>query len=223
MTVANRRRLEREQRRALILDAAQKVFDEHGLAAATMEQVAAAAELSKGSLYLHFRSKDELFMGLAADVLAEVRAVLAPIAADEALDGLTMFGNMATAYSEIAMSRPNTVRNSLIWHAGGDMVDTETDGFLSYRRGLEEVLQLFGSALLRGQKDGTIRPELDPLITMMQFWPSLAGAVVMTHNSEEMQRRLERAIEHSRLVPGLIDIFLRGIAICPDSAMESES
>jgi len=216
MSVAKRRRLEREQRRAHILEAAQQVFVEHGLAAATMEQVAAAAGLSKGTLYLYFHSKDELFMGLAVEILDAARAALEPIAADTAADGLSMFRTMATAYAGVAMSRPNTIRNALIWFASGDLVDTETEGFLAYRRRVDVIIGLLCGALERGKADGTIRRDLDPVLTMALFWPSLASAVVAANTTEELERRLERSFDPERLVPGIIDIFVRGIAACTE-------
>ncbi len=217
MSVAKRRRLEREQRRAHILEAAQKVFVEHGLAAATMEQVAAAAGLSKGTLYLYFHSKDELFMGLAAEILEAACSALEPIAEDVSVDGLIMFRRMATAYAQVAMTRPNTIRNALIWFASGDLVDTETEGFLAYRRRLDVIIGHLCGAFERGQRDGSIRSDLDPVLIMTLFWPSLASAVVTANTTEELERRLERTLDPSRLVPGIIDIFARGIATCRDT------
>jgi AcrR family transcriptional regulator len=53
-----------EARRAGILDAALAVFAERGYHGATMDEVAARAGLSKGSLYWHFESKREVFLAL---------------------------------------------------------------------------------------------------------------------------------------------------------------
>jgi AcrR family transcriptional regulator len=52
-------------RREEILDAATKVFSVRGFHAATLDNVAEAAEVSKGSLYLHFDSKESMIDGLA--------------------------------------------------------------------------------------------------------------------------------------------------------------
>lgn len=58
------RRLSAVQRRALIEDAAARSFAEHGYSATTVEQIVAAAGVSKPMLYRHFESKQELFMKL---------------------------------------------------------------------------------------------------------------------------------------------------------------
>lgn len=53
-----------EQRRADLLDIAQKVFLEKGFEAATINDILAAATLSKGGFYHHFKSKDDVLNAL---------------------------------------------------------------------------------------------------------------------------------------------------------------
>jgi TetR/AcrR family fatty acid metabolism transcriptional regulator len=47
-------------RRAQILDAARRVFARHGLDGATVDHIARAARVAKGTIYLYFKSKDEI-------------------------------------------------------------------------------------------------------------------------------------------------------------------
>ena len=54
-----RRRLPREVREQQMLDAAVEVFSEHGFHAASMEQIAERARVSKPLLYLYLGSKEE--------------------------------------------------------------------------------------------------------------------------------------------------------------------
>ena len=57
-------RLKAGERRALILEAAARVFGEHGFEATRMDDVAEEAGVAKGLLYKHFESKDALFEAL---------------------------------------------------------------------------------------------------------------------------------------------------------------
>jgi AcrR family transcriptional regulator len=50
--------------RDLLLKAAEQVFARVGYEAAQVEQIAEAAGFSKGALYAHFKSKEELFLAL---------------------------------------------------------------------------------------------------------------------------------------------------------------
>src|SRR3569833_1997540 len=54
-------RLDRDQRRELILDVAQEVFLEEGFANASMSVIAARLGGAKGTLYNYFKSKEDLF------------------------------------------------------------------------------------------------------------------------------------------------------------------
>jgi len=51
----------REQRRAMILNAALKVFSQKGINEATIENIAKEAEVGKGTVYEYFESKKSLF------------------------------------------------------------------------------------------------------------------------------------------------------------------
>ena len=61
----------KEERREQILSAAITCFAEKGYYEASMDDIAKAANLSKGSLYWHFKSKRELFQGLVERWLQE--------------------------------------------------------------------------------------------------------------------------------------------------------
>lgn len=69
MGIQERRERERERRRQQIMVAAKTVFSQKGFAKATMEDIARAAELSPGTLYLYFKNKDELNASLSLRIL----------------------------------------------------------------------------------------------------------------------------------------------------------
>ena len=60
-TLAQRHKIETRQ---LILDAAYQVFSEKGYGQATVDDIIAVCGVSKGALYHHFASKQELFRAL---------------------------------------------------------------------------------------------------------------------------------------------------------------
>lgn len=62
MQELSRREREKLSRRNEILQAARKVFSLKGYESATLDDIAAEAELSKGAIYLYFNSKADLFL-----------------------------------------------------------------------------------------------------------------------------------------------------------------
>jgi AcrR family transcriptional regulator len=55
-----------ERKRSAILDAARTVFSRQGYACAAVGDVAAEAGIAKGTLYLYFKSKEELYLAALA-------------------------------------------------------------------------------------------------------------------------------------------------------------
>ncbi len=69
MGIAERKEREKERRRQQIMLAAKRVFSAKGFNKSTMEDIAAEAELSPGTIYLYFKNKDELYASLTLRVL----------------------------------------------------------------------------------------------------------------------------------------------------------
>lgn len=72
VVAAGRRERERQQRREVILAAARKLFAERAYAAVRMADIAAAADLAKGTLYLYFADKDAIVVSLGRALLGRV-------------------------------------------------------------------------------------------------------------------------------------------------------
>jgi len=54
-----------EHTRSLLLDAAEDVFTEKGFAPATLDDIAHAAGYTKGAIYKHFTTKEDLFLAVS--------------------------------------------------------------------------------------------------------------------------------------------------------------
>jgi AcrR family transcriptional regulator len=59
--------LRTKETRARLLDAAEAVFVRDGYESAQLDAIAATAERSKGAVYTHFKSKEDLFLALFED------------------------------------------------------------------------------------------------------------------------------------------------------------
>lgn len=76
-----RRKTEPSARRQAILDAGLCVFADDGFAAAKLDDVAAKAGVAKGTIYLHFRDKQDLFEQIVHAAVAPVLAQLQNVTA----------------------------------------------------------------------------------------------------------------------------------------------
>jgi AcrR family transcriptional regulator len=79
-----------EHTRSLLLDAAEDVFAERGFTAATLDDIAHAAGYTKGAIYKHFTTKEDLFLAVSDrywrryfDNFAEVMSAAREVGAHE--------------------------------------------------------------------------------------------------------------------------------------------
>ena len=72
MTTRARREREKQERRRSILRAARETFFQNGFHHATVDSVAERAEVSKGTVYLYFESKESLLAHLLLDGLKDL-------------------------------------------------------------------------------------------------------------------------------------------------------
>ena len=149
-----------EQRRQAILDAALDVFAAEGFTAARLDDVAAKAGVAKGTIYLFFKDKEELFEQIVVAAISPVLARFEALAAvetmplEQVLDALFAFFQ-----SEIIATR----RRDVIW-----LVLTEGRRFpriaetyhrMVVSKGLGIIRRIAENAYRRGEisSDGLVR------------------------------------------------------------------
>ena len=90
MEKLTRREREKQSRRNEILQAAWKVFASKDYDAATLDDIATAAELSKGTLYLYFQNKADLFFATLEMGIEKFFSIIHEIISsiDDPIDGL---------------------------------------------------------------------------------------------------------------------------------------
>jgi len=112
MGIAERKAREKLIRHQQILDAAYEVFNHVGFHAATIDQIAERAEIAKGTIYIYFKSKEELYFSLLTrglDILItllnemETRKVPSERLLEETASTLFRFYKEHTSYFRIFM------------------------------------------------------------------------------------------------------------------------
>lgn len=220
ITVSRRER-EKKERRSAIIDAAERVFFRKGFEAATMDEVAAEAELSKGTLYLYFKSKDELFIALSGRILGQLVERFEAIARSSGT-GIEHLQQMMFDYTSFALAHPKHFRTALTWMANAQPVDTSTPAFVRHRQLIARVVGCFVGAIERGQADGTVRRDVDPVETAGQIWGGLLGTILIRVNGDEMMRRFPHPVDLDQFTPGYVRLITSGLRPTDDRSKETE-
>ncbi len=177
MGTTERRDRERTQREVQIVNAAEKVFFEHGFENSTMDDVAKAAELSKGALYTYFKTKNELCICIVSRALALVLAGFENVYADRKLNGLKMIYGAGMSFRHFYNSHPEYYCALLSYrnHRGGCGAESRfLQNTLEENNRINEVL---ASMLRKGMEDGSIRDNIDAVKMALTLWGELGGLI----------------------------------------------
>jgi AcrR family transcriptional regulator len=187
-----------------LLDAALAVFGERGFRQTTLEEVANRAGVSKGTVYLYFASKDDLFRAVVEKkvvMLLEAAEAIARTHEGSAADLLTLVVHRMWE----AMSRHDMVCLSRL-------VQAELTQFPEVRRFFfEHVIQrhrkLLKGIAARGVASGEFRPEATMIL------PRMIPPLVMQLNQN---RFLFGEIDHgapsaTALRDAVLALFLEGV------------
>jgi AcrR family transcriptional regulator len=107
-----RRQQASEQRRQAILNAALDVFATEGFAAARLEDVAAKACVAKGTIYLFFEDKEDLFEQLLISAVAPVLTKVETLATEPLMPLNDM---LAALFAFFRAEVLDTKRREVIW------------------------------------------------------------------------------------------------------------
>ncbi len=184
----------REVRRAQILEAALQCFGSKGLHDAKMDDIVESSGLSKGAIYWHFKSKEELFLALFDAFEEALFAECEELPREDALEALRQTG-------EIALMRLLEMRPLLeAW--------TEFLRHPTSRRRMGEVYQRTRGRLAETIRDGIARGQIrdcDP--------DHVAGALTALVEGLLLQAFVDPAYDPRSVWPAAWELTARGLAL----------
>lgn len=184
--VRQRRKRESEARAERILAGAERVFARHGISNATMQMIAREAKVAVGTIYLHFHSRDEVYLELAvagaerlllrlreaksrnSDTLEQLRA-LAKAYVDHYHDSRYSFLLSSTNVASIRkrISRASELRK--------------------FNRATELRVEIIGTVedtMRKALDSGLILNRFGPIVATALLWSTLKGALELAGDSE---------------------------------------
>lgn len=204
MTPPKPRSRRKEARPGEIVAAALASFAERGYAATKLEQVAAAAGISKGTIYLYFPTKEDLFRAVVRQaVLPNVEAAEADLASytGPSADLLRM---MAARFLRLLDSDLTAVPKLVVAESGNFPAIAQFYADAVLRR----AFVLIEGILTRGIERGEFRP-MDVHSTL----PLFAGPfLLMALWKHSLGRHTDLKFDPRAVAEAHIDVLLRGLA-----------
>lgn len=187
-----------EATRNAVLSAAAAVFARDGYAAANLSDIIAKSGVTKGSLYFHFASKEDLARGVIDEGARRMAAACAPLTdlRDPALEVMIGLSYLVT---DVAAGDQVVAAMFRLHHEIGDHRGTGDNVVAAWQENQVALVK-------RGQEEGDIDPEADPEEVGTFVFESLFGTrvvAVATGSVDTLPARMERAWHF--MLPALVD------------------
>lgn len=156
--------------RRQLLDAALAVIAERGYSEATVDRIVEVAGVSKGVAYYHFSSKADIAESILVEGIGDLIASFEVIA-DDAPTAVEALVAMVEVFASVIFENPSFGRFFVaeLWRPGRAWS-------ASMRRHEQRLLALLQAQLARGQREGTVRAEIDPAFEAV----AIVGMVLTT-------------------------------------------
>jgi AcrR family transcriptional regulator len=191
----------KRQKRNTIIDKAERIMAKKGYWDMTMDEVAADADVAKGTIYLYFNSKESLCAAVIARIIADMNGTMR-----EKLNGVHNGSERireavgAVIYWNVTHPEKSRVLNNVMMIRFKDQSDPNVREYISR---MNDQLQIMRENYEQAIEEGSVRSNLDPLPTTiflrMAFWvainPFPSHDIVMAENGVDRQALVNTALE----------------------------
>ncbi len=176
MGIAERKEREKQLRRDEIILAAEKVFFSKGFDYTTMDHIAEEAELSKGTLYLYFKSKEDLHMAVARKSIRLLREATLKATEGEG-NAVEKLGRMGRATIEFSRTDPDRMRAIMTLEemepSTLSVTTTDVQDLIYKESTVGTVIQL----VEQGVKEKLIRADVPTMLIAHTLWMTVLSVV----------------------------------------------
>ena len=217
MSTADRRAREKAQRRQEILDAARLEFFERGFHRPTVDDVAARAEVSKGTIYLYFESKEEILAHLLLEGLELlVRDMEAACSPDTEQSPEANLQALAHAYLSFCQSHRSYFRLIMAFDRGRFEESISRDLYQQVLSRSLQGLDLLARTIQAGKDTEAFEVD-DPWQAAGSVWAALNGVLVLM--AHPLRQQLLRS-DLKTMFEATLDLVVEGLKHGPYNAKE---
>jgi len=206
--MARRTKEEAQETRARILDAAELVFHEKGVAHAGLEDIASAAKVTRGAIYWHFKDKAELFDAMMQRVVLPAEEMLERAGCSGDADPLQL---LRRATIEVLVRTARDPRMQRVFEIAyhkceyvGDAVGVRARHIASQKECLKTIEAGFRACVESGRLPSSVNPKA-AAVGAMSLVSGLIANWVLDTSSFPLGRHAE----------ALVDAYFRGLASTP--------
>lgn len=175
----------KEDKHKKIIETAEKLFFENNYEEVSMSKIAKEAGMAKGTLYLYFSSKKDLYYSVVVRALDIIENVIRKNVG-KAKNGLEKVVSMGKSYIEFYNEYPDYYTLIANYESQKAKLSTEDPLVkLSYGKS-EQIFEYLKKSIQVGIEDKTIREDIDPEKFSMVLWSQTTGMVQQVKLREDL-------------------------------------
>jgi len=208
MGIAERKERDKNRRREEILYAAEKLFFTKGIESTTMDDVAEKAELSKGTLYLYFKSKEEIHWEITQrhmdQVMERMKNRLDP--EKNAIENLKIMAEVFIDH----FNEEHAVAHSILFFQSVDLNKLNLDIDQINKSFIENSpIHLVTEYVSKGVEEGMIRNDIPVEALSTTLWAQLMGVMQIIIMKKDLFELIH--VKGEDIIKSHIQIVLNGI------------
>ena len=187
MGVKERKEREKEFRREEILKTGEKLFIDKGFANTTMDELARECELAKGTIYLYFKSKEELLSGILYRVFTELYELMFSYQ-NGITNPIERLKRIGDAYFEFHEKYPEHFRLLNDLHMTGKFYpETSYQTHSQLRERIKKIWELNMAIVQNGMDAGIFKASTDPLEVAISLW-AISTTMINMHDFKKSMK-----------------------------------
>jgi AcrR family transcriptional regulator len=207
MGLLERREKEKDGRRKLILEAARTLFLAKGFKNVTVDEIAKFSELGKGSIYLYFISKEEIYAQILLHDIDKFHQQAFSLF-DKKKSATELLFDFSYFYVDIFLNDPELFRILMAFMLQTDQMNLSAkqykDIIVAMRKPIDIISKIFQIGINSHEFPGSINVKHNQFV----IWGMLNG-VISLHISSGMENRRRERI-HS-IIKSTLEIFIKGL------------
>jgi TetR/AcrR family transcriptional regulator len=169
MSTTERKNIEKENRRQVILDAAVTVMKSHGLHGLSIDLIAQETNLAKGTIYLYFKNKEEILSILTIRARTLLIKDFQKIEKNKESNIEQLKSILKSNY---LFYKKNPLYYDLVslYEVNNRMTETE-----EMQQSGEKIMKIVVGIAGKAREEGTLNPKISPVILAMSLWGMAVG------------------------------------------------
>ena len=207
MGLEERRKREKENRKIAVLKAARKLFFDKGFRNVTVESIAKKAELSKGSVYLYFKSKEDIYTQILLSDINKFHKVIANLM-QEGQSSSAMLMGLANIYADFFMNDRELFRIMMNYMLNINHMNLPEEIDHLIVKATNKTIDIIEEIFMTGIRSGEFPPYIDLRQKRNAIWGLLNGTIslhLFTGTEEKREERIRSTIQTG------LNTFLRGM------------